>query len=86
MKINGKDIAVVRLKNKDEHEETRLKDIIHQGFRLSGKNVLIEFDDIAEIQAMIIIFEDFKKFCTDKKCERYQKGKWEAKKNEHKKV
>lgn len=66
MKINGKDIAVVRLKNKDEHEETRLKDIIHQGFRLSGKNVLIEFDDIAEIQAMIIILEDFKGFCIEK--------------------
>lgn len=65
MKINSKDIAVVRLKNKNEHEETRLKDIIHQGFRLSGKNVLIEFDDIVEIQAMIIILEDFKRFCTE---------------------
>lgn len=75
MKINGKDIAVVRLKNKDEHEETRLKDIIHQGFRLPGKNVLIEFDDVVEIQAMIIILEDFKEFCTDKQCGQFQKDK-----------
>lgn len=65
MKINGKDIAVVRLKNKNEHSETRLKDLIHQGFGLPGENVLIEFDDIIEIQAMISIFKDFKEFCTE---------------------
>lgn len=65
MKINGEEIAVVRLKNKNEHSETRLKDLIYQRFGLPGKEALIEFDDIVEIQAMIIILEDFKRFCTE---------------------